>query len=106
MGIHREDTLDYLSGSYPLPAVSGGYLYVSFDNELLRIVSIPSPNLMADNNELSKVENEDEFTDNAGNDYSILIVSSKYGVDWRLVTRINDLEMLKKFHYKVKLNEY
>jgi len=104
--IEKKQLKSYLEGSDSQPALNGGYLYIYLDNNLLTIVSIPSPNLMADNSSQSTVENDDEFQDKDGNDYSIIVFSSMYGIDWSLDTYPEDENIIKKISYEVKRNEY
>ncbi|OIP53998.1 MAG: hypothetical protein AUK54_07370 [Helicobacteraceae bacterium CG2_30_36_10] len=104
--IEKKQLKSYLEGSDSQPALNGGYLYIYLNNNLLTIVSIPSPNLMADNSSQSTVENDDEFQDKDGNDYSIIVLSSMYGIDWRLDTYPEDENIIKKISYEVKRNEY
>jgi len=96
----------YLVGSDSQPALNGGYLYIYLNDELLTIVSVPSPNLMAENSSQSTVENCDEFQDKNGNDYSIVVFSSMYGIDWSLDTYPDDENIIRKIRYEVKHNEY
>jgi len=96
----------YLEGSDAQPAINGGYLYIYLNDELLTIVSIPSPNLMAENSSQSTVENYDEFQDENENDYSITVFSSMYGIDWSLDSYPNDENIITKIRYEVKYNEY
>lgn len=104
--IEKKDLKIYLEGSDGQPAINGGYLYIYQDDELLTIASIPSPNLMADNSSQSTVENDEQFQDKDGNEYSIMIFSSMHGIDWVLDIYPKDEDIIKKISYKVKHNEY
>ena len=95
-----------LSGSDARVAISGGYLYIYYDDSLLSIISIPTPNLLADNNEQSRVENYDNFTDPVGNEYDVTIYSQKYGIDWDVEPIAKDDDAIKKLRFEVKLNEH
>ena len=96
----------FLQGSEALPAIDGGYLYIHKDKKLLSIVSIPSPNLLAERNRDSIVENDDDFVDEDGNEYSITIQSSMYGIDWFLTNYPDNEDVIKQLSYEVKYNEY
>ena len=95
-----------LESSESLPAIDGGYLYIYKGKELLAIVSIPRPNLLAERSRDSIVENDDYFTDEDGNEYSITIQSSMYGIDWFLTKYPDDENIISQLRYEVKYNEY
>ncbi|MEA3523298.1 MAG: hypothetical protein U9R50_10000 [Campylobacterota bacterium] len=95
-----------IEGSSGQPALNGGYLYIYLEDELLYIVSIPSPNLMGENSSQSTVENYDEFEDTNGNEYSIAVFSSMYDIQWYLYTYPEDEKTVQKIRYEVKYNEY
>lgn len=97
---------EFISGADSRVPLNGGYLLVYLADELLSIVSIPAPEYMADNNRDSIVENDDTFEDKSGNQYDIEIRSSKYGIDWYLVSYPDDDEIIQKLRYEVRLNEY
>jgi hypothetical protein len=95
-----------LSGSEPSPAIEGGYLYIYKGDELLGIVSIPSPNLLAENYRDSMVVYDDIVTDSEGNEYSVEVTSSLYGIDWRIYEYPDDKDILNQIRVEVKYNEY
>jgi len=97
---------NHLSGSESLPAINGGFLYVYVQEKNVAIASIPSPNLLAETASKSTVINFDDFTDDEGNEYTISVASSSYGVDWELIKYPEDEEILKSVTYEVKYNEY
>jgi len=103
MGILKQNIV---SGSETLPAINGAYLYLYKMDKILGIVSIPSPNLMADNYRDSIVENNDVLVDENGNEFEIKIISSKYGIDWEFVRYPNDKNILNNLRIEVKYNEY
>lgn len=96
----------HLSGADPLPALNGGYIYIYENEKLLHIASVPSPNLLGDNYRQSVVENDEYFSDDNGNKFTIDILSSKVGVDWQLTSYPDDENLIKSIRYKVKHNEF
>ncbi|CAN2049205.1 conserved hypothetical protein [Candidatus Magnetomoraceae bacterium gMMP-13] len=109
MGYFKQKQIEleeHLSGANAEIALNGGYLYIYKDDKLLHIASIPSPNLLADNFSQSVVENNEDFNDDNGNEFTIDILSSKVGVDWNLTSYPDDENIIKNIQYKVKLNEY
>ncbi|MGR6838000.1 hypothetical protein ACU5DF_02410 [Aliivibrio wodanis] len=80
-----------LEGSDCMPPISGGYLIVFRGTEELTVISVPSPNFIADRYRDSVSENHDSFEDDNGNEFDISICSSNVGVDWSIqVTTTND----------------
>ncbi|MCD6186230.1 MAG: hypothetical protein J7K84_10700 [Deltaproteobacteria bacterium] len=109
MGYLKQKQIDlekYLSGTDALPALNGGYLYIYKNKKLLHIASIPSPNLLGDNYRQSLVENDEYFSDEDGNEFTIDILSSNVGVDWHLTFYPDDENIIKSIRYKVKQNEF
>jgi len=109
MGILKQRQLEkesHLQGSSGEPAIDGGYLYVYLDNNLLTIVGIPSPNLVAEKSSDSLVENYEEFTDSDGNNYVISIFSSIYDIYWELNEYPDDDKLINSIRYEVKYNEH
>ncbi|MGF1685016.1 hypothetical protein [Photobacterium minamisatsumaniensis] len=75
-----------------MPPISGGYLLIYRGAEELTVVSVPSPNFVADRYRDSVSENYDSFEDDEGNEFSITVWSSNVGVDWTVeVTTENDM---------------
>jgi len=107
MGIFKEAQLkdeSILTGNEAIPAVNGAYLYVYKGDKLLGIVSIPSPNLMADNYRESMVINDDILVDENGKEYEIEVISSNYGIDWEFLRYPDD--DIDDIRVEVKYNEY
>ncbi len=73
-----------ITGNDSLPSVSGGYISIIKDGKEIHIASVPSFVLGADRYRDSVSENDDEFQDDEGNEFSISIWSSNVGVDWKL----------------------
>lgn len=96
---------DHLEGSDAHVALAGGYLYIYLDDTLVHIASIPSPNLLADRSSESVIENSDEFEDDNGNEFVIVIFSSLTGIEWRLEQYPDDTDLLMRLSYDVRLNE-
>lgn len=105
MIINRQKTTE-ISGSSSQPGLNGAYLYIYLKEELVTIVSIPSPNVVADNSNQSTVENFDDFTDKYGNNYSITVFSSIYDIYWSIETDTTNNDIINNFRYEVKYNEY
>jgi hypothetical protein len=99
------DLLEHLEGTDSCVALAGGYLYIFQDDALIHIASIPSPNLLADRSSDSVIENVDEFVDENGNEFVIVIFSSITGIDWHLAEYPDDTDLLMRMHYDVRLNE-
>ena len=95
----------HLEGNASSVALAGGYLYIYRDDTLIHIASIPSPNLLADRSSDSVVENVDEFEDENGNAFVIVINSSITGIDWSLEQYPDDTDRLMRLHCDVRLNE-
>jgi len=109
MGILKNKMMEYegvLYGSESLPALNGAYLYIYRGDKLLGIVSIPSPNLMAENYRDSVVTNYEELVDEDGNEYEIEVISSNVGIDWEFVKYPEDENILKQLRVEVKYNEF
>ncbi|MFA0492024.1 hypothetical protein AB4563_24050 [Vibrio splendidus] len=70
-------------GNDCMPSISGGYLLITFDGEEVAMVSVPSP-IFADRHRDSVNQNFDQFEDDNGNDYDVLVSSSNIGVDWTI----------------------
>lgn len=105
MIINKQKTTE-ISGSVSQPALKGGYLYIYFQDELITIVSIPTPNVISENYNQSIVENYDSFSDNNGNNYSVSVYSSIYDIYWTInPDTLNDVSK-NDFRYEVKYNEY
>jgi|GEM_PF-1267787 len=102
IGLEIKEHIEGFDGSV---ALSGGYLYIYLADDLIHIASIPSPNLLAERSLDSVVENQDDFQDGFGNEYSIAIFSSITGVQWYLERYPDDDNILMSLHYRVKLNE-
>ncbi len=99
------DLSEHLKGSVASVALAGGYLYIYLDDALIHIASIPSPNLLADRSSDSVVENVDQFEDDNGNDFVIAIYSSMTGIEWHLEDYPDDMDLLMRLRYDVRLNE-
>lgn len=85
-----------LEGSDCMPSVSGGYLLIKLDNNELATVGVPSP-IFADRHRDSVNENDDEFEDEEGNRYRVMVYSSNVGVDWEVtIDAMGDETELKK----------
>ena len=109
MGIFKNKMIEYesvLYGSESLPPINGAYLYVYKGDKLLGIVSVPSPNLMAENYRDSGVTNYEELVDEDGNEYEIAVFSSNIGIDWEFVKYPDDENILKQLKVEVKYNEF
>jgi hypothetical protein len=109
MGSLKKKMMEYenvLNGSESLPPINGAYLYVYKGDKLLGIVSIPSPNLMAENYRDSVVTNYEELVDEEGNEYEVEVISSNAGIDWEFVKYPDDENILKQLKVEVKYNEF
>lgn len=71
-------------GNFGTVAVSEGYLEISYNKKVIKKVKVPTPNYEAEKNRDSVVENDDGFSDDYGNEYSIYVYSSKYGIDYTI----------------------
>ncbi len=96
---------EHIEGADSNVALSGGYLYIYLGDDLIHIASIPSPNILAERSSDSVIENQDDFQDKLGNEYSIAIFSSITGIHWYLEQYPDDDTTLMQLHYVVKLNE-
>jgi len=108
MGLAKQHGLEineHIEGTNGNVALNGGYLYIYLADDLIHIASIPSPNFLAERSFDSAVENQDDFQDEFGNEYSIAIFSSITGINWYLEQYPDDVTTLMQLHYVVKLNE-
>ncbi|MDY4370126.1 hypothetical protein SNR26_20700 [Pectobacterium brasiliense] len=95
-----------IEGNDCLPSVSGGYLVITIDGEEIATVGVPSP-AFEDRYRDSLVENDDEFTDEEGNTYSISVYSSNVGVEWVVTVDSEDTDSIKdRLHVEYQANEY
>ncbi|CAA6809685.1 MAG: Unknown protein [uncultured Sulfurovum sp.] len=78
----KED--ETLKGSDERVALLGGFLDIQIDEDTICTVSIPIPNYLADRDRDSVSEWYEEFKDLEGNNYSALVWSSMYGVEWKI----------------------
>ena len=104
----NEETIlkkEKLHGS-DIPLLDGGYLYLYRGDELIGIVAIPSPNLMAENHRDSLVSNSETLCDNDGNEYTVDVHSSMHGIEWEIVEYPEDENILKDLRVEVKPNVY
>jgi len=98
-----------ISGTDPSPALSGGYISIKKDGKELHIVSVPSFVFGSDRYRDSASQNEDEFEDDEGNEFSIIISSSNVGVDWELSLSAKngqDKDLAKRIKMDYQSNEY
>ncbi len=80
-------------------ALNGSFITIYKDANEVYILSVPSPNLFADNYRDSVDANDDIFDDEEENSYNIEAVSSNTGVDWTVTVKPkleNSAEQLKK----------
>ncbi len=73
-----------IKGKDSLPPILGGYILIIKDGEEIHISGVPSFVPGADRYRDSVSENNDEFEDDEGNEFSIRICSSNQGVEWEL----------------------
>ncbi len=71
-------------GSFGTVAIDGGYLEISYNEKIIKKVKVPAPNYQAEKNRDSVVENDDGFSDKYGNEYSVYVYSSRYGIDYTI----------------------
>ena len=95
-----------LDGNDCMPPVSGGYLIVYRGSVELSVVSVPSPNFVADRYRDSVSENSDSFEDDNGNDYSVTVCSSSVGVDWTLEVSTDDPVLESEIKVEYHANEF
>lgn len=102
----KENWLTFrLDGNDCLPPVSGGYLIIFKNDKELSVISVPSPILSANRHRDSVIENNDSFSDDEGNDYSVSVWSSNVGVDWQVdVSAPCDIRDQLKVEYRA--NEF
>lgn len=108
MGIVKKKTTElteHLQGADGRVALGGGYLYIYLHGALVHIAGIPSPYLLADRSSDSTVENSDEFTDEEGHEFEIVIYSSITGIEWNLYSYPDDENIICGLTYEVKLND-
>ncbi len=96
---------DHLKGSDGRVALVGGYLYIYLTDKLIHIAGIPSPYLLAARTSDSLVENIDDFVDDQGNAFEIIIDSSITGIEWSIQTYPDDESIIQNLRYEIKLNE-
>ena len=109
MSLLRNRMIEYegvLWGSENLPPLNGAYLYVYKGDNLLGIVGIPSPNLMAENYKDSVVMNYEELFDEEQNEYEIKVISSNAGIEWEFVQYPDNEEILKQLRIEVRYSEF
>ncbi|MBF4258568.1 hypothetical protein [Vibrio anguillarum] len=95
-----------LEGNDCMPPISGGYLLVYKGGVELSVISVPSPNFIADRYRDSVSENYDSFEDDDGNDYSINVCSSNVGVDWTLEVSTDDPKLESVIKVEYHANEF
>ena len=71
-------------GNFGTVAIDGGYLEISYNEKIIKKVKVPAPNYQAEKNRDSVVENDDGFSDEYKNEYSVYVYSSKYGIDYTI----------------------
>ena len=71
-------------GSFGTVAIDGGYLEISYNEKIIKKVKVPAPNYQAEKNRDSVVENDDGFSDEYKNEYSVYVYSSRYGIDYTI----------------------
>jgi len=98
-----------ISGNDTLPPLSGGYISIIKDGKEIHIASVPSFVLGADRYRDSVSENDDEFEDDEGNEFSINIWSSNVGVEWELnlsAKNGNDKALANRIKTEYQSNAY
>ncbi|WP_372617119.1 P-loop NTPase fold protein [Aliarcobacter sp.] len=81
-------------GNFGTVASDGGYLEISYNEKIIKKVKVPAPNYQAEKNRDSVVENDDGFSDEYKNEYSVYVYSSRYGIDYT-IELINSEDELK-----------
>ena len=81
-------------GNFGTVAIDGGYLEISYNEKIIKKVKVPAPNYQAEKNRDSVVENDDGFSDEYKNEYSVYVYSSRYGIDYT-IELINSEDELK-----------
>ncbi|AXK48571.1 putative membrane protein [Aliarcobacter trophiarum LMG 25534] len=71
-------------GNFGTVAIDGGYLEILYNKKIIKKVKVPVPNYQAEKNRDSVVENDDGFSDKYGNEYSVYVYSSMYGIDYTI----------------------
>lgn len=108
MGIVKQKKLylsEHLEGRDGRVALDGGYLYIYLDGKLIHIAGIPSLYHLAERTSDSSVENTDDFVDDNGNNFEVVIYSSLAGIEWAMQTHPDDETIFQNLSYEVKLNE-
>jgi len=99
-----------IEGTEGVPPLSGGYLIISIDGQEFRIVSVPSPVLVADRYRDSVSENYDTVEDSEGNEFSINVWSSNVGVDWQIdvtaAKQVNENDLRKRIGVEYQANDF
>ncbi len=98
-----------ITGNDCLPPVSGGYISIKKDGKEIHIASVPSFVPGADRYRDSVSENDDEFEDDEGNEFSISIWSSNVGVEWALnlsAKNGDDKSLLSRIKTEYQSNDY
>ncbi|MEZ8036652.1 hypothetical protein [Vibrio crassostreae] len=95
-----------LEGNDCMPPISGGYLLIYRGTEEVTVVSVPSPNFVAERYRDSVSENYDSFEDEEGNEFNINVWSSNVGVDWTLDVETKDRALKEQIRVEYHANEF
>lgn len=97
-----------MEGHDVMPTHAGGYLVVSVDQQEVRVVSVPSANQVCGYFNDNGASHTDEFEDDNGHGFSMLVSSTSQGVDWRLnVTAADDqMDLQKRIGVEYRSNEF
>ncbi len=100
---------ELITGEDSLPSLYGGYLSIIKDGKEIHIFSVPSLVFAADRYRDSVSENDDEFEDDEGNEFSISIRSSNIGVEWELdlsAKNGDDKTLVSRIKMEYQSNDY
>lgn len=83
-------------GSLGSVAVNGGYLEIIYNEKVIEKINVPAPDYSSERTSDSTNENNDIFIDEYGNEYSVYVYSSRYGIDYTIELSHTENELKAK----------